>query len=76
MDFREKLERLLSHWLEHNDAHIEEMEKWVSEAEEQGEAEIAESLEACVDAMQEVADRLEEAQGVVLSMGDSAADDE
>jgi len=68
MEFRDKLERLLSHWQEHNDAHVEEMERWVDEAEAHGEAEIAEALEACVDAMHEVGDRIEEALGLILSM--------
>ncbi len=75
MEFREKLERLLGHWLEHNDAHIEEMEKWVAEAEEMGEAEIAEGLDACVEAMQEVGDRLEEVLGAVLSMEGVSGDE-
>ncbi len=70
MDFREKLERLLSHWVEHNDAHIEEIEKWVAEAEQNGEQEMADALGACAEAMQEVGDRLEDALGLLLSMED------
>jgi rubrerythrin len=46
-DDREKLKKLLSYWVEHNQEHSEEFREWAGKARDMGEAEAAaEILEA------------------------------
>jgi hypothetical protein len=45
---KEKLNILVSHWIEHNNSHMNEYEKWQKRAKEEGEIALAEILkEVC-----------------------------
>ena len=39
-----RLQRLLPHWIEHNEEHAEEFRKWAERAREAGEAHVADHL--------------------------------
>ncbi len=60
ISFREKMVLLLEHWLEHNQAHITELEKWRQQAADEGETVLVDQLQQCIDAMARVSDRLSE----------------
>ncbi len=41
---REKMKKLLEHWLQHNEDHAKTYEKWADVAEESGEQEVVKAL--------------------------------
>lgn len=41
MDDKDKLAHILHHWIEHNEAHIEEYRRWVKTAEKEGLKEVS-----------------------------------
>jgi hypothetical protein len=45
----EKLQMLLSHWLQHNESHGSEYLKWAEVARQEGHTETAEFIEQAVD---------------------------
>lgn len=49
LSFAEKLTKLLDHWIQHNDHHVEDYRKWASEARENDQAAVAEQLDAVAD---------------------------
>lgn len=61
MDEIQKLQVLLSHWIEHNSGHEAECLQWAEIAKRQGREEIAASIEAAVHTMQIVNKHLDEA---------------
>jgi nickel/cobalt exporter len=49
----EKLKVLLPHWIDHNDSHIQERERWLKTAEALGLADVAQELERSIEAARE-----------------------
>jgi nickel/cobalt exporter len=45
----EKLQKLLTHWLQHNESHGQEYAKWAAVARQAGHPATAESIEQAVD---------------------------
>ncbi|THB71421.1 MAG: hypothetical protein D6B25_18560 [Desulfobulbaceae bacterium] len=60
MENKEKLRVLLQHWIEHNNGHSEEFNKWLEIMKTEGHREITESLEAAIDQMNGVSKTLME----------------
>ena len=48
MDEQDKLPVLIKHWIEHNDAHREEFDKWARRADDLGLGEAADAIRAAV----------------------------
>ena len=44
----EKLQKLLAHWLQHNESHGREYEKWAALARQAGHADTAECIEEAI----------------------------
>jgi hypothetical protein len=57
----EKLQMLLSHWLQHNESHGAEYLKWAEVARQGGNAETAELIEQAVELMKKADESLEKA---------------
>lgn len=55
----DKLRVLLPHWIEHNNGHIAEFNKWKKVAAENGE-DLAEGIEKAISAMNEAGESLED----------------
>jgi len=53
MEIAEKMRVLLEHWIEHNDAHGEEFEKWVQRTKEADMREISDEISAAAGCLQE-----------------------
>jgi len=56
MSFREKLEKLLQHWVKHNTDHAETYREWMKKAE--------------MEDMKEVANRLQEAAAMTIQINE------
>ncbi len=61
MDNVEKLRLLLQHWMDHNDGHVEEFEKWRTTMNNEGQQELADHIGEAVAAMAEVNEKLAKA---------------
>ncbi|WP_163340101.1 hypothetical protein [Desulfopila sp. IMCC35008] len=61
MENKEKLRVLLQHWIEHNEGHAAEFEKWRHTAEHDGEADIASAINEAITKMKEANVALEKA---------------
>ncbi len=48
MEIKDKLKKILPHWLDHNKKHGDEFLFWVEELEKSGEKELAEQLQEAV----------------------------
>lgn len=57
----EKLRMLLPHWIEHNSGHESECVKWSDIARKEGLDKVAEHIDAAVETMKEVNERLQKA---------------
>jgi hypothetical protein len=55
---REKLERLLPHWQEHNSEHAQELREWAARVRAAGEEAVAERLAAAAAALDVASERL------------------
>ena len=53
MDAGSRLAHLVPHWIEHNDAHVEQLEEWAEKAREAGLGAVAEEIEVAGRAMRE-----------------------
>ena len=49
LSFADKLTKLLDHWIQHNDHHAEDYRKWAGQARENGQAAVADQLDAAAD---------------------------
>lgn len=49
MTFAEKLSKLMNHWIQHNDHHVEDYRKWAREARENDQQAVAKELDAVAD---------------------------
>jgi len=58
MEIADRLTHLLPHWIEHNEAHAEQLAEWVAKARSAGMGEIADSISAAADAMRQANARL------------------
>ena len=65
MSFSEKLVKLLDHWIQHNDHHAEDYQKWARDARENGQIEVADLLDSAAELTGTISDRLREAGGKV-----------
>lgn len=61
----EKLEHLLGHWVEHNEAHMKNYQEWVVKAEALGDKELSQVLAAVVRAGSEQGALLRKALQVI-----------
>lgn len=69
MDIAAKLDHLLTHWVEHNDAHSQTYREWANQARLAGLASTAEHLEQAVQAVHLANDHLREALGTLPDDG-------
>lgn len=49
LSFSDKLLKLLSHWIQHNDHHAEDYRKWAGEARANGQAAVADLLDSAAE---------------------------
>ncbi len=61
MESKDKLRVLLRHWIEHNDGHVEEFEKWRQTAASEGDDTIAAHIAAAIGEMKQANEALEKA---------------
>ena len=69
MDAASRLAHLVPHWMEHNDAHVEQLEEWAKKAREAGMGEVADEIEAAMRRMKQAGDHLGCARAELLRMG-------
>jgi len=62
MEIADRLTHLLPHWIEHNEAHAEQLAEWVVKARSAGMEEIADSISAAANAMRQANARLTQAR--------------
>ncbi len=62
MSTKEKLDVLLSHWVDHNDSHKDNFYSWAKKAEQAGLEEIASHLKQAGDLSEKVTVQLKRAQ--------------
>jgi hypothetical protein len=62
MSLKEKLEILLSHWVDHNDSHKENFYSWAKKAEKAGLQKIAAHLEQAGALSENVTEQLKQAR--------------
>jgi len=72
-DDRIRLQRLLPHWIEHNEEHAEEFRKWAERAREAGEVHVADHL---LTAARMLAQANEALQGALDHLGGAPASPE
>ncbi|MBW1892279.1 MAG: hypothetical protein JRI91_01090 [Deltaproteobacteria bacterium] len=61
LTFDEKLEKLLSHWIKHNEDHAETYREWMAKAEDNGLANIGKILLEAADLTLQINSKLKEA---------------
>ncbi|MFV0437732.1 MAG: hypothetical protein ACK5PS_10135 [Desulfopila sp.] len=61
MENKEKLQRILQHWIEHTKSHVEEFERWRQTAATEGESAIADHIAEAISAVKKANDALESA---------------
>jgi len=61
MDNVEKLRVMLQHWIEHNNGHVDEFEKWRQTMTEEGQASLAAHIAEAIQTMTTVNKQLEKA---------------
>lgn len=70
LSFADKLIKLLDHWIQHNDHHAEDYRKWAGEARENGQAPVADQLDAAADLTDAISARFRDAGDKVNSDAD------
>lgn len=71
LSFREKGEKLLQHWLHHNEEHARNYQKWASEFRAQQFGELADLLDHVVDLTQQINISLKRAETMLVSENDT-----
>ncbi len=66
MSFNEKLQTLLTHWIEHNEAHQGDYKKWSLKAREEGCDEIVAKIQEAMQLFNEGNQRLRQAQQILM----------
>ena len=54
MDLASKLNHLLTHWVEHNEAHLQTYREWAERARDEGHVRTGEQLEEAIRAVEAV----------------------
>lgn len=72
MENKEKLRVLLQHWIEHNQGHAKEFEKWRQIADSEGEAAVATHI---AEAISDILKANEALQNALTKAGGPAEDD-
>ena len=67
MEDREKLPVLIDHWIEHNDSHHAEFDKWAQRATGLGLADAAGAIQAAADDLQKASANLKLALEILKS---------
>jgi hypothetical protein len=62
MNFEEKIDLLLGHWIDHNESHQEDYKKWAAQAKKEGKDEIVELILAAMSQFKEGNNRLRQAK--------------
>ncbi len=65
LSFSAKMAKLLNHWIQHNDHHAEAYRKWAGQARENGQAAVAEQLDAAAELTDAISERFRNAGDVV-----------
>ena len=67
MAFNDKLNLLLNHWIEHNEAHQTDYKKWALQAREEGGLdEVVAKIQEAMQLFQEGNQRLRQAQQILM----------
>ncbi len=61
LSFQEKLEKLLHHWIKHNDSHADTYRDWMKQAEEEGWVEVADIMKDTADLTIQINKKFEQA---------------
>ncbi len=61
LTFEQKLEKLFTHWIDHNESHKDTFFTWAQRAEQEGLKEVAEHIEAAGKLAGDITSQLEEA---------------
>ena len=65
MSFDDKINLLLSHWIEHNESHQEDYKKWAGQAKKEGKDEIVALILAAMSQFKEGNNRLRQAKQIL-----------
>lgn len=65
MTDKDKLAHILHHWIEHNEAHIEEYRKWAITAEKEGIKEVSKYIIEAINGVEEANASLQNAMKAV-----------
>ena len=65
MTDKDKLAHLLHHWIEHNEAHIEEYRKWANTAEKEGLQEVSRHIMEAIKGVDGANSSLHRAMSVI-----------
>jgi hypothetical protein len=65
MEVSDRLSHLLPHWIEHNEAHVQQLQEWVQKARAAGMVEVADAIGAAAEALGQANARLAEAKGML-----------
>lgn len=65
MTDKDKLAHILHHWIEHNEAHIEEYKKWANIAEKEGLEEIHKNIMRAIKGIDDANESLHDAMKAV-----------
>lgn len=65
MTDKDKLAHILHHWIEHNEAHIEEYRKWAMTAEKEGLKEVNRYIMEAINGVEEANSSLHKAMKAV-----------
>ena len=63
MEVSNRLAHLLPHWIEHNEAHVQQLQEWIRKARAAGMVEVADAIGAAAEALGQANGRLAEAAG-------------
>ncbi len=67
LSLEEKLEKLLAHWVSHNDDHARNYQDWGAQAREKGLNDVARLLEEAAELTQTISERFIAAENVLKS---------
>lgn len=65
MEVSDRLAHLLPHWIEHNEAHVQQLQEWIEKARAAGMIEVADAIGAAAAALEQANARLAEARGML-----------
>ncbi|MCK4378634.1 MAG: hypothetical protein KAW01_04790 [Deltaproteobacteria bacterium] len=65
MNFEEKIDLLLGHWIDHNESHQEDYKKWAAQAKKEGKDDIVELILEAMSQFKEGNNRLRQAKQIL-----------